>query len=81
RFNPEVENQIYNKIFFDDYKLHKSNDGFIMLTTNQIITHRLAAWCISWWDMLKVIEPVELKEHIKRMINSFCLVNFGDAEY
>ncbi|MDP4176421.1 MAG: WYL domain-containing protein, partial [Bacteroidota bacterium] len=46
RFNPEVENQIYNKIFFDDYKLHKSNDGFIMLTTNQIITHRLAAWCI-----------------------------------
>lgn len=80
RFNPEVESQIYSKIFFDDYKLEKSKDRFILLTTNQVITHRLAAWCISWWDMLKVIKPAELKEHIRIMIDSFCSVNFGDSE-
>jgi predicted DNA-binding transcriptional regulator YafY len=78
RFNPEVESQISGKIFFNDYKLTKDENGYIILTTNEVISHRLAAWCISWHDMLEVLQPSELKVHIKNMIDSFSSINFRD---
>ncbi|BDQ03751.1 WYL domain-containing protein [Ignavibacterium sp.] len=75
RFVPEVEQELYYKIWFEDFEIQKQSDGRIILKTNQPITNRLAAWCISWWDAMEIIEPNELKKYISDMFNDFRLVN------
>lgn len=70
RFDPEVKEEIKSKIWFEDFEIIPDEDYFFMLTT-QPITNKLASWCISWWDKLEIIEPDELKQHIKKMMNSF----------
>jgi predicted DNA-binding transcriptional regulator YafY len=75
RFVPEVEQELYYKIWFEDFEIQKQSDGRIILKTNQPITNRLAAWCISWWDAMEIINPTELKKYISDMYNDFRLVN------
>lgn len=75
RFVPEVEQELYYKIWFDDFSISKNEDGSIELTTEQIINNRLAAWCISWWDAMEIIEPAGLKEYTSDMINSYLSKN------
>jgi predicted DNA-binding transcriptional regulator YafY len=71
RFSPEVENEIYYKIWFDEFEITKDREGFIILKTEQPVTNRLASWCVSWWDKIKVLEPMELKNYISQMISFF----------
>ena len=71
RFSPEVENEIYYKIWFDEFEIEKDKDGFIILKTWQPITNRLASWCVSWWDKINIVYPKNLKNHIKEMINAY----------
>lgn len=75
RFVPEVEQELYYKIWFEDFEIQKQSDGRIILKTNQPITNRLAAWCISWWDAMEIIEPNELKKYISDMFKDFSNVN------
>lgn len=76
KFNPEVENEIIDKIWFDEFDLSKDSKGFIILKTSQEITNKLAAWCISWWDMVEIVKPSKLKNYIKEMIVYFSKSNY-----
>lgn len=71
RFSPEVENEIYYKIWFDEFEITKDKDGYIILKTWQPITNKLAAWCVSWWDKIIILKPKQLKNHISQMLSSF----------
>ncbi len=75
RFSPEVENEIYYKIWFDEFEITKDSEGFIVLKTEQPITNRLASWCISWWDKIVVLSPMKLKNQINEMIGSYSIQN------
>jgi len=75
KFVPQVEQELYYKIWFEDFEIQKQSDGHIILRTNQPITNRLAAWCISWWDAMEILQPKELKEYIFDMYNNFVSVN------
>jgi len=70
-FNPEVKSEITDKIWFDNFELYENQTGFIKLITNQPITNKLAAWCISWWDAIKIENPKELQDYIAQMIEEF----------
>lgn len=71
KFVPEVEQELYYKIWFEDFEIQKQSNGYIILKTHQPITNRLAAWCISWWEAMEIINPVELKKYISDMYNDF----------
>lgn len=75
KFIPEVEREIYFKIWFDEFEIEKDNHS-IILRTKQPITNQLAAWCISWWDAIEIVEPKELKEYIKEMIKHYEIKNY-----
>jgi len=70
-FKSEVEHEIWDKIWFEDFELSKDDKGNIILKTEQPITNKLSTWCISWWDTIKIEEPKELLENIKEMIYCF----------
>lgn len=71
RFHPDVEQQVLGKIWFDEFEVEKNDEGYIIVKTNQPITNRLASWCISWWDMIEILEPYELMEHANSMMLEF----------
>ncbi|MCK9426140.1 MAG: WYL domain-containing protein [Ignavibacteriaceae bacterium] len=71
KFIPEVEQEFIYKIWFDEFELEKDEKGSILLKTKQPITNRLASWCISWWDAIEVLQPLELKDYIKEMIKYY----------
>jgi predicted DNA-binding transcriptional regulator YafY len=75
RFVPHVEQELFYKIWFDDFELNKESDGSTIISTDQRIDNRLAAWCISWWDAMQIIEPNELKKYILKMYKDFASVN------
>lgn len=68
KFVPQVEQELYYKIWFEDFEIEKQSDGYLILRTQQQINNRLAAWCISWWDAIEIVKPVELKKYIDEMI-------------
>lgn len=71
KFVPEVERELIYKIWFNDFEIEKQADGFIILKTHQQINNKLAAWCISWWDAIEILEPKELKQYIIEMYDCF----------
>jgi len=71
KFVPQVEQELYYKIWFEDFEIEKQSDGYIILRTNQPITNRLAAWCISWWDAIEIIKPIELLNYTNEMIEEY----------
>ena len=71
RFSSNVADQITDKIWFDEFKLEKENNGDFILTTTHEINNSFAAWCISWWDTIEIVEPQRLKHFISEMIESF----------
>lgn len=71
RFNPKVKTEIKDKIWFEEYELIFGSDEYVTLRTFQPITNKLSAWCVSWWDMIEIIAPMELKEHTIEMISYF----------
>jgi predicted DNA-binding transcriptional regulator YafY len=75
RFSPEVGEEINSKLWFEEFEINEDSAGFFILKTKQPITNKLTSWCISWWDKLEIIEPFELKENIKLMIDSFANKN------
>lgn len=75
KFNPEVEDEVIDKIWFDEFTLKKDSKGYIILTTTQEINNRLAAWCLSWWDMIKIVKPAKLKKYIHDMFESYQIIN------
>jgi len=72
---PQVEQELYYKIWFEDFEIEKQSDGHIILRTNQPITNRLAAWCISWWDAMEILKPKALRNYITEMIMSYMIKN------
>jgi predicted DNA-binding transcriptional regulator YafY len=70
KFDKRVQDELLDKIWFESFELEEK-DGHINLTTRQPITNSLAAWCISWWDMVEINKPNELKTNITQMINDF----------
>ena len=80
RFNPKVKDQIYDKIWFEDFSFEENEDGYVILKTAQPITNKLAGWCVSWWDMIEVLEPEILKQEIAQMIKQYWAINsIGDC--
>jgi predicted DNA-binding transcriptional regulator YafY len=75
RFNPKVSGEVYSKLWFEEFEIGKDKAGYIILKTKQPITNKLAGWCISWWNMIEILEPVELREYIGEMIHSFNVKN------
>ena len=71
RFSPEVASEITDKIWFDDFNTYLDDQGYIILETIQEISIRIATWCIGWWNMIEIIEPVKLKDYIRKMYGSF----------
>lgn len=71
KFHPEVEEEVMYKIWFENYTLNRDSKGFIILTTTHEINNRLAAWCLSWWDKIKIVKPNKLKVYIKDMCKYF----------
>lgn len=71
KFHPDVEDEVIDKIWFDEFDLSKDSKGFIILRTSQEITNKLAAWCISLRDMVKIVKPAKLKKLHKRNDNGF----------
>ena len=76
KFSSEVKSQVYDKLWFDNFEITEDEHGFILLKTKSPITTTLASWCLSWWDKIEIVEPVELKLKIKSMIDSFTTKNF-----
>ena len=74
RFDLRVRNEILDKIWFESFELEEK-EGFIILKTMQPITNSLASWCISWWDTIEIVKPIELKKYIKEMITFFYKIN------
>jgi len=70
KFDFRVRDEILDKIWFESFELEE-RDGFIILKTKQPITNSLAAWCISWWDTMKIIIPKELNSYIIEMVSDF----------
>ena len=75
KFNSEVKEEIKSKIWFEEFDTIQDVDKYLILTTTQPITNKLAGWCISWWDKLEIIKPDELKQYVKKMMDSFKEVN------
>ncbi|MBE2281011.1 MAG: WYL domain-containing transcriptional regulator [Ignavibacteriaceae bacterium] len=75
KFNSVVSRELTDKIWFEDSKLEIIEDGSIILTVVQPLSNKLMSWCLTWWGNLEIIEPVELKEGIKKMINEYLKVN------
>ena len=76
RFSPEVSDEVKDKIWFENSEdPYIDKNGYIILKTEQPITIKLAAWCISWWDKMEIIEPRDLKDYVLKMIDSFLEVN------
>ena len=71
KFSNSVKNQLVDKIWFDEFKLTENEDGDIILSTEHEINNSLAGWCVSWWDSIEILEPIELKNYISEMINYF----------
>jgi len=71
RFSPEVKSQVIDKIWFDNFECKEDEDGYLILSTQQPLTNTLAGWCLSWWDKIEIIEPIELKDKILKMVNAF----------
>ncbi len=71
KFSPEAESEILDKIWFEKFELIIDENGYLILKTKVPLTNKLASWCISWWDMLEIVEPIKLKDIIKEMIESF----------
>lgn len=79
RFSHEVADEVMDKIWFDNFEdPYEDEDGYIILKTEQPITNKLAAWCISWWDKIIIDEPIELREFTVNMIRSYLLSNDSD---
>lgn len=76
KFPGDMENEVIDKIWFEEYEIHRPADSSLLLMTEQPVTNSLAAWCISWWDKIEIIEPVELLDYAKDMIKSFKEVNY-----
>lgn len=70
KFDKKVIDELQYKIWFDDYEI-KSIGEEIILNTKQPISNQLASWCISWWDTIEIVKPIELKDYISEMINLF----------
>lgn len=70
-FDSSVENEIYDKIWFDNYTLEKAKNKNIILKTMQPINSSLAGWCITWWDTIKIVKPMALKKYCAEMISEF----------
>jgi hypothetical protein len=62
-------------MWFDEFRLKKDSKGFIILTANQEINNRLAAWFLSWWDIIKIVKPKRLKEYTTEMSKAYLLSN------
>ncbi len=71
KFESSVANSVLDKIWFENYKIEETRNNALCLSTRQPITNKLASWCISWWDKMEIIQPIELKEHISEMFCSF----------
>lgn len=74
KFEKDVAEQIFTKIYFDDYDIKEFHD-YIILTANVEINNRIASWCISWWDKVEILESTKLKKYISDMIESFQIKN------
>ena len=70
KFDKEVQDEILDKIWFESFKLEEVN-GSVILITKQPITNSLASWCISWWDTIEILKPLELKRYIDEMIQEY----------
>lgn len=70
RFDSRVRDEILDKNWFESFELEEIGN-FVILKTRQSITNSLAAWCISWWDLIEIIRPVELKTYINEMIDDY----------
>ena len=75
RFNLEVKEEVTSKIWFEEFDITQDKGEYLILTTTQPITNKLAGWCISWWDKLEIVEPIELKDRIKNMMEAFKELN------
>lgn len=76
RFSGEFENDVIDKIWFEEYEIERPVDGSLLLITEQQVTNTIASWCISWWGKIEILEPPELIDRTKDMITSFSEVNF-----
>jgi predicted DNA-binding transcriptional regulator YafY len=74
KFDTRVRDEILDKIWFDTSELEEV-EGYIILKTRQPISNHLAGWCISWWDTIQILKPIELKNYIKEMISDYQSVN------
>ena len=71
QFHPEVKEEIISKIWFTEFEIKTDANDYVILTTIQPITKKLASWCISWWDTIQIVEPLKLKDYINQMIDNF----------
>lgn len=70
KFDSRVCDEILDKIWFESFELEEI-EGYIILKTRQPMTNTLAGWCISWWDTIQIVKPIELKKFINEMINEY----------
>lgn len=71
RFNKEVAEQIKSKVWFENQRIEVLEDERVDLFIEEEISDKLAGWCVSWWNQIEIISPVELIDYIKQMIRSF----------
>ena len=70
KFDVRVRDEILDKIWIESFELEEMGE-YIILKTMQPITNTLAAWCISWFDTIEIVKPIELTKYIKEMIKDF----------
>ncbi len=73
-FPTNLEGEVVDKIWFENYTIGKYEDC-LRLQTEQPLTNALAAWCISWWENIKIIEPKKLIIFIHEMYHEFKMKN------
>jgi predicted DNA-binding transcriptional regulator YafY len=76
KFPEDLEKEVIDKIWFEEYEIQRPDDGSLLLITEQPVTNSLAAWCISWWDKIEILGPPELLVYAKDMMHSFSEINY-----
>lgn len=71
KFDSDIQNEVLDKIWFENRAIELDSENNIILKTKQPITNRLAGWCLTWWGKMEIVEPLELKTYIAEMIAAF----------
>ena len=68
KFDPVVAHDIIETAWHPDQEVEKLKDGSVIFSVNVSSLTEISSWILSWGKVAEVLEPVELREKIKREV-------------